>query len=330
MKPSSLVKALNVTLDARRPAFVWGAVGVGKSDIVDQTAKDRKVELRDVRLALMDPVDIKGFPVPDLAKKQMSWLPADWLPTKGKGILFFDEMNSAPQSVQASAYQLILNRAIGNYKLPAGWDIIAAGNRTGDRSVVHAMPAALANRFVHLDLEPDLTEWCTWAVGAGISTDIVAFIRFRANLLHNYEAVKNPRAFATPRTWAFMDKMYETTKRMPADVRLNLYSGTVGEGPAGEFVAFVDIIRDLPSIDEILTRPTEVPVPTRPATKYAVMTGLARAVTIKNFDKAMEFVNRVDLEFQVLFMRDALAINDAVTGTAAFAAWGIAHGSTLT
>ena len=193
MQPSSIRTALPRLIEKQRPVFLWGAPGVGKSDVVGQIATDLKLELRDVRLSLLDPIDLKGFPVVDTAKKQMKWLPADFLPTKGRGLLFLDEMNSAPQSVQAAAYQLILNRKIGDYKLPDGWAVLAAGNRSSDRSVVHAMPAALANRFVHLDFDIDVNDWNYWAMTNGMHDDLRAFIQFRPNLLHSFDAASNPR-----------------------------------------------------------------------------------------------------------------------------------------
>ena len=195
MKPSFHRQALNKAIEAKRPVMLWGAPGVGKSDVVAQVAEKRGVELRDVRLSLLDPVDLKGFPIPDHDNKQMTWLPPHFLPamtvkkarallnTKdgkktalpdhlmpndSQGILFLDELPSAPQAVQAAAYQLILNREIGNYTLPEGWAIIAAGNREEDRAVVHKMPSALANRFVHLNFDIHLDDWCEWALDNGI------------------------------------------------------------------------------------------------------------------------------------------------------------------
>ena len=329
MKPSSISKSLHHLLDARRPSFIWGPPGAGKSDVVAQVAAARKVELRDVRLSLLDPVDLKGFPVPNTTKKLMEWLPADFLPTKGKGILFLDEMNSAPQAVQAGAYQLILNRKIGNYTLPAGWDVLAAGNRASDRSVVHAMPAALANRFVHLDFEVDLADWCTWAAKAGIHTDVIAFLRFRENLLHSYDAKSSPRAFPSPRTWAFVNDIYKGKEHLAKNLALDIYSGTVGEGPASEFMAFVDIIKDLPSVDQIKLDPTKTPVPDSPATLYALTTSLAAAANPNNFDVLMQYVSRIQTEFQVVFMKDSLARDDSVAKTKAFADWGVKFGYVL-
>ncbi len=228
MKPSSIRVTLKHMLAKQRPVFLWGPPGCGKSDVVRQIAADLKTELRDVRLSLLDPIDLKGFPTISVDKKQMKWLPADFLPTKGKGILFLDEMNSAPQSVQAAAYQLVLNRKIGDYELPVGWSVLAAGNRASDRSVVHAMPAALANRFVHLDFDVNVEDWSHWAMDNDIHLDVRAFIRFRPNLLHSFDANTNPRAFPTPRSWAFVNDIYKNSApdQGPADDR----PGAAGPG----------------------------------------------------------------------------------------------------
>ena len=248
MKPSQIRTALPRLITKRRPVFLWGAPGVGKSDLIAGVANDMKLELRDVRLSLLDPVDLKGFPTINKAKTQMTWLAADFLPTSGSGLLFLDEMNAAPQSVQAAAYQLILNRRIGEYKLPDGWCVIAAGNRTSDRSVVHTMPAALANRFVHLDYDVDVDDWNEWAMDNDIHTDLRAFIRFRPNLLHNFDPKSNPRAFPSPRSWAFVNDIYKD--HVSQDTEFELIKGTVGEGASAEFSGFVRLIKDLPTVDD--------------------------------------------------------------------------------
>ena len=191
MRPSQVSASLTHLIKRQRPAFLWGPPGAGKSDVVAEIAKDLGLELRDVRLNLLDPVDLKGFPVVKGAgaKQQMSFVPPDFLPTKGKGILFLDEMNSAPRAVQAAAYQLILNRKIGEYELPVGWAVVAAGNRAGDRAVVNDMPSALANRLVHIDFEVDVDDWYDWALQHGVSDLTRAFIKFRPALLHRLDAL---------------------------------------------------------------------------------------------------------------------------------------------
>lgn len=321
MKPSSVASSLKHLIARQRPAFIWGPPGAGKSDIVAQVAKSMDLELKDVRLNLMDPVDLKGFPVVKGTAKtqQMGFVPPDFLPTKGKGILFLDEMNSAPQSVQAAAYQLILNRQLGEYHLPPGWAVLAAGNRAGDRSVVNTMPSALANRFVHIDFEVDMEDWYTWATANGISDVTRAFIRFRPNLLHSFDPATNARAFPTPRSWAFVDDV--TQSNLDADTEYELICGTVGEGAGAEYLAFTRMAKDLPSGDEILMNPDTAPVPSEPASMYAVCTMLDKKATPNNFGRLMQYVERMSPEYQVLFVRSAAIANRAVATTRDYVKW---------
>jgi len=327
MKPSSLRSALPKLLAKQRPVFLWGAPGVGKSDVIKQIAEDHKLELRDVRLSLLDPIDLKGFPTVDSVKKQMSWLPADFLPKKGKGLLFLDEMNSAPQSVQAAAYQLVLNRKIGEYKLPDGWSVMAAGNRASDRSVVHAMPAALANRFVHLDFDINVDDWSHWAMENELHTDLRAFIRFRPNLLHCFDSAANPRAFPSPRSWAFVNDIYKDSHS--ADDEYELIKGTVGEGAAAEFSGFVRQIKDLPTIDQVLLDPDGTKVPTSPAGMYAMATALDSKATTANIARIMKYTDRMPVEFQVVFVRSAIRRDGKLTGTKSYMDWGIKNQNVL-
>lgn len=327
MKPSAVAACLPTLIANKRPPFLWGPPGVGKSDVVHQVAKKMDLEMRDVRLSLMDPVDLKGFPTISADKKQMKFLPPDFLPTKGKGLLFLDEMNTAPPAVQAAGYQLILNRRIGEYELPESWCVIAAGNRTSDRSVVHAQPAALANRFVHLDFDVDNDDWNQWAMANELHTDLRAFIRFRPGLLHVFDPVANPRAFPSPRSWAFVNDIYK--QGLSADQEFELIKGTVGDGASGEFLAFVRQIKDLPNIDQILLDPDSVAVPENQAACYALVTALDAKATTQNLARIMKFVGRMLLDFQVVFIRSAIKRDGKLTDTKAYMDWGLANQNVL-
>lgn len=327
MKPSSIRTALPKLITNQRPVMLWGPPGAGKSDVVRQIATDMKFELRDVRLSLLDPIDLKGFPTVDAAKKQMKWLPADFLPTKGKGILFLDEINAAPQAVQAAAYQLILNRKIGEYELPAGWSVLAAGNRAGDRSVVHAMPAALANRFVHLDFDVSVDDWNHWAMDNEIHLDVRAFIRFRPSLLHSFDPATNPRAFPTPRSWAFVNDIYKNN--LSADDEFELIKGTVGEGAAAEFSGFVRQIKDLPTVDQVLLDPDGTKLPANPGAQYAMVTALDSKATTGNIARIMKYVERMPVEFQTVFVRSAIRRDPKLTGTKSYVDWGLRNANIL-
>lgn len=335
MRPSQVIQSLTHLVERKRPAFIWGPPGAGKSDIVRTVADKLELELRDVRLNLMDPVDLKGFPT--IAEsgtgknktRQMSFVPPDFLPSdpKSSGILFLDEMNSAAQSVQAAAYQLILNRQIGEYTLPDGWAVLAAGNRAGDRAVVHTMPSALANRFVHIDFEVDVEDWYAWATQNGVSDITRAFIKFRPALLHSFNPGSNERAFPTPRSWVFVDDV--TRSKLSPDTEYELIKGTVGEGAAAEYLAFSKLAAELPSADEILMNPDTAPVPESPAAQYAVCTMLDKKATPNSFGRLLTYVERLPIEFQVLFVRSAAMANRTVTQSKDYIKWVTANQSVL-
>jgi MoxR-like ATPase len=168
VRPSDIREEVNYAMNRKRPVFIWGPPGIGKSEIVSSITQERSGYMIDMRLALMEPTDLRGIPVPNIETGLMEWLPPADLPTQELAdqfeciVLFLDEMNQAPQSVQAAAYQLILNRRLGNYRLPDNVLIVAAGNRESDRGVAYRMPSALANRFVHLEMTTDFEDWQTW------------------------------------------------------------------------------------------------------------------------------------------------------------------------
>lgn len=326
MKPSQAKQAVHACIEARQPVFLWGPPGIGKSMIMEEIAKDLNLDFRDVRVSLLDPVDMRGLPYRDKKSNTMCWAPAVFLPTHGKGLLFLDEANSGVPAVQAATYQLILNRKLGEYELPEGWVMAAAGNRETDRSVVHRMPAALANRYVHIDVDVDMDDWCAWAASHAIKPEIIAFIRFRPNLLHNFDPER--KAFPSPRSWEFVSNLM-TRAEISKDIELNLIAGTVGDGAAGEFISFLRIYRDLPNPDGILLHPDKAPVPDDPATLYALTGALAARASESNFSTVMKYGKRLPPEFQVVLVTDANARDNNIENTDAFVQWAITNADVL-
>ena len=251
--PKSAKTSIAFAIKKKRPIFLWGPPGIGKSDLIKQIGEDTNREVIDVRLALWEPTDIKGIPYFDSNAGTMTWAPPAELPTdpKSKAILFLDELNSAPPAVQAAAYQLILNRKVGTYVLPEGVDIVAAGNRDGDKGVTYRMPAPLANRFVHLEMKVDFEDWQDWATLNGIHPEVVGYVGYAKQDLYDYDPKSPSKSFATPRSWSFVSDLV-SDEDIDTESLTNLVSGAIGDGLAVKFMAHRKIASKLPKPDDIL------------------------------------------------------------------------------
>lgn len=253
-------RAIHVAIKAKRPIFLWGAPGIGKSDVVAQIAADLndgdQSALIDLRMSQLDQTDLRGIPVPNNDTKTMEWYQLGELPTPEFAkqyktvVLFLDEMNSAAPSVQAVGYQLILNRRIGTYKLPDNVAIIAAGNRAGDKGVTYSMPKPLANRFVHIEMRPDFASWQDWAVNNGVHPDVVGYLSSQKQDLYEFDPKSTGHAFATPRSWVFVSDLIKS--QIDSETMYSLVTGSVGEGLAIKFQAHRKHAAKLPNPSDIL------------------------------------------------------------------------------
>ena len=335
MKPSELYEALHALISERVPLHVWGACGVGKSQIVAQVATERKCDFLDIRAVQLDPVDLRGLP--RITADRAEWVPPKFLPISGEGILFLDELTAAPQMTQAGCYQLVLDRKLGEYHLPEGWVVIAAGNPASERGVHFSMPRPLRNRFVHLGLEPDFMDWCKWAVKASVRPEIIAFLRFKPALLHDPDATSDVNAWPTPRSWEMASNVLSGFARRQqsgffsgtTEIEAQLLEGTIGEAATTELVAFLRLFRQLPSIDEILLNPDAAPLPEEPSARIAIATALGRALTDHSIPKGIRYLDRMPTEMRVLAMRDAAARDRAITHTPEFVRFGVEHAEVL-
>jgi hypothetical protein len=318
MRPSELAKSLAAILPTKRPVFVWGGPGVGKSSVVRAAADRHQLSLIDLRVTLLDPVDLRGLP--RLTEESAVWCPPAFLPRDGQGVLFLDELAQAPPLVQAACLQVTLDRKLGEYELPDGWTVVAAGNRAEDRAGSHRIISPLLNRFVHLDLDVSNEDWQDWAVTAGIAPEVRAFLRFRPGLLFQFDPATNPRAFATPRSWAFVSDVLKAT---PVDLATEVVAGCVSEGPAAEFAGFLALYRELPDIDQALAKPETAPVPREPAVLYALVGAVVERVRAGTAPEvsAIRYVSRFPDEFALLAVRDLLAVSPSLAGDPVVQAW---------
>jgi MoxR-like ATPase len=281
MKPDALAAYLDalVAHDLKLSTMIWGPPGIGKSSIVHQTAARYGLEFIDVRLSQLAPTDLRGLPVP--ADGVSRWYPPEFLPRDGRGVLFLDELNMAPPAMQGMAQQLILDRRVGSYVVPAGWFIWAAGNRKEDRAAVFDMPAPLSNRFVHLEVEPDFAGFKAYALERGLHEQIVAFLSFRPTLLHRLDP-QQP-AWPSPRSWEMAGRLHA--------VGLDI-GPVVGAAAAAEFRAFVDLYAGLVDMEAILRGDgAGLPFPTESSQRYALTVGLGvRAQSAQSAHNAFRWI----------------------------------------
>lgn len=296
MTPQQLKEYLDKLIANRLfiSTMIWGAPGIGKSSLVAQAAASHRLEFIDVRLSQLAPTDLRGLPVPENGRSR--WFPPEFLPERGSGILFLDELNMAPPAMQGIAQQLILDRRVGSYTVPEGWFIWAAGNRKEDRASVFDMPAPLANRFLHLTVEPDADSFKAYALASEIHEQIIAFLAFRPSLLHKLDP-QSP-AWPSPRSWEMASRLHHAG----LDI-----APVVGEGTAAEFEAYRAIYRSLPDLGSILEgRGDRIAFPQEPSVRYAATIGLT--VRADTLDKAHQgflwMVDKAADEWVQLFYQD--------------------------
>ncbi len=262
------------------PVMLWGPPGVGKSSLIRQICARRGIGFLDIRLAQREPVDLRGLPVPETDKNQVRWLLASEWPrdTESKGIILFDELTAADRTLQVAAYEFILDRRLGDsYTVPNGWLICAAGNRAEDRAVSMTLSSALANRFAHLELQPDARQWAAWATAKGLEPDVIAFIRFRESCFFNMSGDLQ-RGWPSPRGWERVAVLCAHQGALDASTFSLLVNGIVGEAAGHEFSAFRRTSKTLPDIDKLLLGETEFAMPESADRCYAITTGLSNGV----------------------------------------------------
>ena len=304
-------------LKAVPSVMLWGPPGIGKSQAVRQIANvieeqtGKRVSVTDVRLLLFNPIDLRGIPTANADKTLAIWLKPQIFQMEDSpdvvNILFLDEISAAPQSVQAAAYQIVLDRVVGEHRLPENCIVMAAGNRMTDKSVAFKMPKALANRLMHIEVEGSFESWRKWAVGVGIDPRVMGFLSFRQDALMDFDTASEDLAFATPRSWEMVSNLLNASGESIKEL-YPLICGLVGTGAASELRTWEQVYRDLPNIEDIFDgRMPELPTSTDAL--YALVSSMVAYAwdhrdQLDRIGNSIAYANKLPADYSVVLMRD--------------------------
>jgi len=303
--------------------MLWGAPGIGKSQAIRQLAKEiekktgKKTVVTDVRLLLFNPIDLRGIPTANVDKTLAIWLKPEIFQMDEDrnivNILFIDEISAAPQSVQAAAYQITLDRVVGEHKLPNNCIVIAAGNRTTDKSVAYKMPKALANRLLHINVEGNFKSWREWAIKNDLNDKVIGFLSFRQNYLMKFDSSSDDLAFATPRSWEMVSNILNY---VDDDIEMMhpLISGLVGSGIAYEFRSWTKVYHQLPEIGDIFNGKNP-PLPNNTDAMYALVSSMTTYAKehkddLSRIANSIIYAQSMSPDFSTILMKDYMYIEE--------------------
>lgn len=306
---------LRIAQKVNKTVMLWGKPGIGKTSIVYQLGEElRKTNPKFLDVVVINPsqTDIIDLKLPHLVKLENGEVVnkfafSDMLPREGEGILFVDEINTAPESLQPTLYSLILEGRIGNYKLPPNWMRVAAGNREEDGCAAQPMSAALRDRLtVHMCVEPSERAWLSWAATHGIRPEIQAWVKNNPTVLVGHSK-DDPTGGCTPRSLEGLSRMLDEFERSNITGRLEsiLLNGSIGQGAASEFEGFLQIYRANVDIDNILKDPLGAPVYTKPDIAYSIAYSLSAKIDKKNFSTIMKYLDRMHKTYKVVCITTA-------------------------
>lgn len=329
MRPSLLSDTLKDLISINRTVAIEGAPGGGKTSLIRSVANYLGLNYIERHLPTML---VEDFGIPVIGKDTLTYQIPDWFPAKGSkhddgigGVLCFDDRNQAPADIQKVLANIQQARNLHGVPMADGWTVVSTGNRQSDRAGANRVLSHLSDRETTLEFETNLDDWSSWAMTNGVKSEVVAFIRFRPGLLHDFDANRNKNS--TPRGW--VEGVSAVLGAVPADAEYECFKGAVGEGAAAEFVGFLKIYRKLPNPDAILLAPDTADVPTDPATLYALSGAISSRISQANIDRAVTYLSRCPAEFSVLAMSMAVRRDPAVTATKGFTDWSIKHQSVL-
>lgn len=292
------------------PVNLLGSPGVGKSDVIRQVADKLNLQVIDFRLSTCDPTDLSGIPF--ISNDRSRYMPNEAFPLQGDKIpdgksgwlLFLDEITNAPMAVQAAAYQLILDRQVGQHQIHDKVRIVSAGNLIDDGAAVTGeMSTALKSRMAHINIEVSIEDWLDWALTSGVHHSITSFIQFKPTSLYHFDKKSDADTFPCPRTWGMADKLVQSLGLNDPSIQSAL-SATISDGAATEFVNYCKNFVGLPTYQDILKDPENTPLPEEISAMYALSGSIGAQAEMNGMDKVMTYLNRMPKEFQLRTFTD--------------------------
>ena len=305
--------------------YIEGKPGGGKSALAKEIGAELGFDnVVQFFASLREPVDLMGTPAPD--ERVTRWRPPEELMklSTGRNLLILEELPDSGIQMQNALCGLIYDGVVGNLHLSSETYIIATGNRTEDKSGANRLASKLYGRVRLFEYTENIDDFSNWALDAGIDPVLIQFLRFRPDLLSDFDP--NRKVNPTPRTWV---RAAKTPTTLPTNVYFSNIAGDVGEGAAAEYTGFRRIFETLPNIDGILMNPSKSDVPTEPAVLYALTGALAHRTTKDNFDRVSEYVGRMPAEFQVMCVSDAMKMQPDIKNTKAFISWAVKNSSVM-
>jgi hypothetical protein len=331
MKPKALAEYLQFAIQNQFPILITGQPGIGKSDIGGQAADQAGANLILSHPVVSDPTDYKGLPFPNDDHTAAKFLPfgdlQQIIEAKEPTVFFLDDLGQAPVSVQAACMQLLLARRINGHIIGPHVTFIAATNRKQDKAAVNTMPEPVKSRFTIIELQVDSNDWADWALDNNMPIELIAFIRFRPDLLDNFIPSKDLVNSASPRSVTNVGR--QQAAGLPRKFEYEVFKGAAGEAFASEYIGFLKMHRDLPTLDEIILNPQKAPVPKDPCALYAISAGLGKEMNDQSIGTICIYLDRLPPEISIACMQDAVTRKRSITKNAAFIKWAVKHKSTL-
>jgi len=332
MRITQAAKLITSTI-AKNPSqaiFLMGPPGVAKTSICYQVAAELGIPADRVLLfrpSLRDPVDLLGVPAVNHDTHTTAFNPPEEFHNfrvgTGRGLIIWDELPQGIPQMQNAAAGALLDKCIGALHLDPEVIQIATGNRTSDKAGANRLVSQLSNRVKFIDVDAHLDDWCAWAYQNSVDPLSIAFLRLRPNFLHDFDPDR--RSNPTPRTWEMVSKSCDV------DLSRDLYfadvSGLIGEAAAAEYVGFRDMASKMPSIDGIMMQPATSEVPKEPGVLYAVCAALASRANGNNFDRVMEYLHRLPVEFSTMAVKDSIIKEPKIKHSRSFTEWAIKNAS---